>query len=115
MAAWRHKALSLTLTLSRWERELPLDVFLQFASRGAAVSRGFAKALGAFLPLPAGESRGEGEPFKQKNGYSFIETALTGTNAETQRAQRFAKILKMLLGASLRWSGEFSNSFLQAV
>ena len=36
-------AFSLTLTLSRWEREQPLATFLKFESNRAAVSRRFAK------------------------------------------------------------------------
>ena len=60
-ALMAHGRLSLTLTLSRWEREQPLDNFLKFESRRAEFSDGFAKARRAFLPLPAGEGRGEGE------------------------------------------------------
>ena len=54
---------SLTLTLSRWEREQPLDTSLKLVTRGAESAGGFTKTLGAFLPLPAGEGRGEGERF----------------------------------------------------
>ncbi len=41
----------LTLTLSRGEREQPLDTALTFESRGAEDRRRFATKLGAFLPL----------------------------------------------------------------
>jgi len=44
-------ALALTLTLSPGEREQPLDAALKFPDCGAEDSRGFAKTLGAFLPL----------------------------------------------------------------
>ena len=64
-ALMAHGRLSLTLTLSRWEREQPLDNFLKFESRRAEFSDGFAKARRAFLPLPAGAATaamaGEGE------------------------------------------------------
>jgi hypothetical protein len=60
---------SLSLTLSRWEREQLLDALVKFASRGADSVFGFSvkkhrdfdKKPGAFLPLPEGEGRGEGE------------------------------------------------------
>jgi hypothetical protein len=35
--------------------------FVKFESYRAEASRGFAKTLGAFLPLLLGESRGEGK------------------------------------------------------
>jgi hypothetical protein len=64
---------SLTLTLSRWEREQPLADFVKLAGRGAEAAfyfamkaqRDFVKKLGAFLPLPAGEGRGESARDKQ--------------------------------------------------
>jgi hypothetical protein len=52
---------SLTLTLSRWEREQPLSVPVKSASHRAESSRCHAEKLGAFPPLPAGEGRGDGE------------------------------------------------------
>ena len=52
---------SLTLTLSRWEREQQLDGFLKFVSHAAEFNRGHAKMRGMLLPRPAGEGRGEGE------------------------------------------------------
>ena len=55
--------LSLTLALSRWEREQPLNIFLKFKRNRAEGSVGFAKTRRMFLPLPAGEGRGEGERF----------------------------------------------------
>ena len=54
-------ALPLTLTLSRQEREQPLDGQLKFASHRAEVSRYFSETLEPMLPLPGGEGRGEGE------------------------------------------------------
>ena len=51
----------LTLILSPGEREQPLTGFVKFASCRAEASRGFAKTLGAILPLPKGEGRGEGK------------------------------------------------------
>jgi hypothetical protein len=51
----------LILTFSRWEKEQPLAGFLKSASSQAESRFGFAKTLGAFPPLPAGEGRGEGE------------------------------------------------------
>ncbi len=50
-----------TLTLSPAEREQPLHILFQSESRGAEGGGGFAKTLGAFLPLPEGEGRGEGK------------------------------------------------------
>jgi len=41
-------ALSLTLTLSRWEREQQLDGFVKFVSHAAEFSRGQAKTPGVF-------------------------------------------------------------------
>ena len=46
-----HREFSLTLTLSRWEREQPLDTLLKSGSRGAECSRRLGGTLGAFLPL----------------------------------------------------------------
>ena len=68
-------ALSLTLTLSRWERAKLLDAFLKFVSTTAEFSRGLAKTRGVFLPLPAGAATaamaGEGEGRPSQDGYSF--------------------------------------------
>jgi len=55
------RRLPLTLTLSRREREQPLAVFGNPNDCRAEASRSFAKELGAFLPLPTGEGRGEGK------------------------------------------------------
>jgi len=52
---------SLTLTLSRWEREQPLTVFRTASGFQAEASCRFARRLGAFLPLPKVEGRGEGK------------------------------------------------------
>jgi hypothetical protein len=54
-------AFPLILAFSRREKEQPMFHFLKLVSVQAAFSRGFASTLGAFLPLPAGEGRGEGE------------------------------------------------------
>jgi hypothetical protein len=65
----------LTLTLSPAERRQPLDTFLKLTCRTAEVRHRFAgvfkrgtkfrrdyvRMLGAFLPLPGGEGRGEEE------------------------------------------------------
>jgi hypothetical protein len=51
---------ALTLTLSPGKREQPLGGFVKSASQRAAASRGFAKTLGAFLPLRSIGWRGEG-------------------------------------------------------
>jgi hypothetical protein len=63
----------LILTFSLREKGQPLADFVKLASCGAEAAfyfamkarRDFAKKLGAFLPLPAGEGRGEGERDKQ--------------------------------------------------
>jgi hypothetical protein len=52
---------SLILTFSRWEKEQPLSGFLKLVSSQAESRFHFAKTLETFLPLPAGEGRGEGE------------------------------------------------------
>ncbi|HTB82530.1 MAG TPA: hypothetical protein VK742_02645 [Candidatus Sulfotelmatobacter sp.] len=49
---------SLTLTLSRWEREQQLNGFVKFAGLTAEFNSGHAEMRGMFLPLPAGEGRG---------------------------------------------------------
>jgi hypothetical protein len=68
-------AIPLTLTLSRGEREPPLDTFLKFKCRvtevrhrfaeffkcGTKTRRDYARTLGVFPPLPRGEGRGEGK------------------------------------------------------
>jgi len=56
---------SLTLTLSPGEREQPFSVCKNLDGCRAETSRGFARKLGAFLPLPKGEGRGEGEGDKR--------------------------------------------------
>ena len=45
---------SLTLTLSRWEREQPLATLLKFERNRAEVSPEFAKTRRTFLPLRVG-------------------------------------------------------------
>ena len=52
---------SLTLTLSRWEREQPLSAFGNSDDDRTEASRSFAKRLETIPPLPKGEGRGEGE------------------------------------------------------
>jgi hypothetical protein len=60
---------SLTLTLSRWEREQPLPDSVKLGGQRAEPvfgfamkqKRDFARRLGAFLPLLEGEGRGEGK------------------------------------------------------
>jgi hypothetical protein len=54
-------AFPLILTFSRREKEQPLSGFVKPVSLQAESSFSFAKTQGAFLPLPAGEGRGEGE------------------------------------------------------
>ena len=51
MFAKKTTAFSLTLTLSRWEKEQPLGVLLCAHDFLAAGRFYFAKMLGAFLPL----------------------------------------------------------------
>jgi hypothetical protein len=51
----------LILTFSHREKEQPMFHFLKLVSIQAAFSGSFAGTLGVFLPLPAGEGRGEGE------------------------------------------------------
>ncbi len=51
----------LILTYSRREKEQPLTGFVKSVSSQAESRSSFAQTLGAFLPLPAGEGRGEGE------------------------------------------------------
>jgi hypothetical protein len=65
-------AFPLILTFSRREKEPPLVDFLKFASSQAESNFGFAKTLGAFLPLPAGEGRGEGERRSVIPSHSFF-------------------------------------------
>jgi len=52
-------ALSLTLTLSRWEREQPLVDFVKSVTLQAVCRHRFAQTLGAFLPLRVGGADGE--------------------------------------------------------
>jgi hypothetical protein len=54
-------AFPLILTFSRREKGQPLAVRLKRGGPEAVDHRGFAKTLGAILPLPAGAGRGEGE------------------------------------------------------
>ena len=82
--------LPLTLTLSPGEREQPLDKFLKFDGRRAESSRGFAKALETFLPLPAGVGRGEGE-----RGVHFKRHAKSPKN--NHLTMRFFKLARVLL------------------
>ena len=53
--------LPLTLTLSPGEREQPLEISVKLESSQAESGSRFARTAGAFLPLAAGEGRGEGE------------------------------------------------------
>jgi hypothetical protein len=64
-------AFSLILTFSRWEKEQPLAGFVKSASSQAESCFRFAKTLGTFLPLPAGEGRGEGEHPANPNSYTI--------------------------------------------
>ena len=54
-------AFPLILTFSRREKELPLADFVKPESSQTESSFGFVQTLGALLPLPAGERRGERE------------------------------------------------------
>ena len=51
----------LTLTLSLGERGQPLDNPLKSRRDGAECCESLIETLGAFLPLPKGEGRGEGK------------------------------------------------------
>ena len=53
-------AFSLTLTLSRWERESPLSAFKKSDAERAEAGRGFARTLETILPLRSIGWRGEG-------------------------------------------------------
>ncbi len=53
----------LTLTLSLGERGQPLDNPLKSRRDGAEYCESLIEMLGAFLPLPAGEGRGEGKGY----------------------------------------------------
>ena len=64
-------AFPLILTFSRREKEPPLIDFVKHESLQAESSFSFAKTLGAFLPLPAGEGRGEGEHGSAIPDHSF--------------------------------------------
>src|SRR5690242_15688419 len=55
------KAFSLTLTLSRWERESPAGVLNFFCNLPINSVTRFFQRLNVILPLPPGEGRGEGE------------------------------------------------------
>jgi hypothetical protein len=50
----------LILTFSLREKVQPLIVGIKFTSVGAVFRLNFSEKLGAFLPLPMGEGRGEG-------------------------------------------------------
>jgi len=52
-------ALSLSLTLSRWEREQSCLLFASLSAARSNPTAGFRMTLGTFRPLPAGEGRGE--------------------------------------------------------
>jgi len=52
---------SLTLTLSRWEREQVACASIIPKAARLNPNSGQRAKLGAFLPLPQGEGRGEGE------------------------------------------------------
>jgi len=87
---WLAKALSLTLTLSRWEREQPLVDFVKSKSRSPESSRGFAETRGMFLPLrsPGGRREGRGEVgtvkrwrFTRRLGAGFTRPKLQRTGA----------------------------------
>jgi hypothetical protein len=67
-------AFPLILTFSRREKEPPLAGFLKSASSQAESRFRFAKTRGAFLPLPAGEGRGEGEHGFAIPATVFLET-----------------------------------------
>jgi hypothetical protein len=69
-------ALPLILTFSRREKEQPLVSFVKPVGLKAESSFCFAKTLGAFLPLPAGEGRGEGEHSANINGYNFANSVI---------------------------------------
>jgi hypothetical protein len=69
------RRLPLTLTLSPGEREQPLDTFSKFVSHRAEASRGFAKTLGAFLPLPKGEGRSAARSFGAQCGGEGKQTS----------------------------------------
>jgi hypothetical protein len=51
----------LILTFSLREKEQPLSALRDLKAHPAEERHGFARTLGAFLPLPKGEGRGEGE------------------------------------------------------
>jgi hypothetical protein len=64
-------AFSLTLTLSRWERGQLLNGTVKFVSHTPESSPSHFETQRAFLPLPAGEGRGEGEYLPSPAGRSF--------------------------------------------
>jgi hypothetical protein len=55
----------LILTFSLREKEQPLVSFVKHEDSQAESRFSFTKTLGAFLPLPKGEGRGEGKPDAQ--------------------------------------------------
>ncbi len=72
--------LSLTLTLSRWEREQLPAVFRFVSDRSANPVARILVRLRAILPLPAGEGRGEGEePRKLSDVGPFMTSNLVYT------------------------------------
>jgi hypothetical protein len=64
-------AFPLILTFSRREKESPLVGFVKYESLQAESRFRYAEPLGALLPLPAGEGRGEGEHGFAIPGHSF--------------------------------------------
>jgi hypothetical protein len=64
-------ASSLTLTLSRWERELTLAAADLSGVLRVSDSRSSAEMRPTLLPLPAGEGRGEGEAVTAKERLHF--------------------------------------------
>ena len=63
----------LILTFSLGEKEQPLAGFIKSASLRALGSLCCAKTLGAFLTLPQGEGRGEGEASVIPTATSLVE------------------------------------------
>jgi hypothetical protein len=89
-------AFPLILTFSRWEKERPLGGFVKSVSSQAESRFAFTKTLGAFLPLPAGEGRGEGEHGSTIPNHSSIENVLKLMMRMTMRT-RMKKTLPVLL------------------
>jgi hypothetical protein len=94
-------ALSLSLTLSRWEREQPLDAQLTFVSHRAKVSRYFSETLEPILPLPGGVAtatmagEGERDTFTNCPAWKmFAAFPLTLTLSPAERKQPLSTPLK---------------------